>query len=68
MGKQTKKQAIEKVAQRFVDSFNTKKTTSQKDKIKDIETVCNFGILGFWTPREISQAFYNSFNKNNENG
>jgi hypothetical protein len=67
MEKQAKNKVTEKVAQELIDTFNAGKATAEKDKIKDIETLCNFGILGLLTPREISEVFYNSFRKKEEN-
>ena len=55
-----KEEKIARAAQDFVKTYNRRKGLEKKDKI-NIDTLCNFGVMGLWTPRQISEAFYNSF-------
>ena len=56
-----KQKQIERVAKEIIRGVNRQKTRKKKDKILNIDTLCDFGMLGLWTPRQISEVFYNGF-------
>jgi hypothetical protein len=55
--KLTKKGIVERVAQELVDGMKEKKELESVT----IDTLCNFGSMGIYSPRQVVEAFYNSF-------
>ena len=58
-----KEEHITKLAREIIKGVNKQKTRKKEDRVLDIDTLCDFGMLGLWTPRQIAEAFYNSFKK-----
>lgn len=60
----SKERLIARVARELVGGINKQETREKKDRIHDIDTLCFWGPLGLWTPRQVSEAFYNSIDEN----
>jgi hypothetical protein len=58
----TKEQIIEETAKEICKGVNKQETRKKEEKLEP-DMLTNFGVLGLLTPLQISEAFYNGFDK-----